>query len=883
MESRMRHMTSTVREHQLRHYSHVAPLPEGDPAHKILIVGDPSGWTRPRGRPHNTWLWQIEGHFQVVGLERVSAWGEYGLPRLPRSPSNLRKQAERRETRAAWAEDPQHPFDPLSVETKNAATAVLMLKSPEHDILAKACEAIHRFADKGDENKVALTELGALDSLTKLISHEDKVVRRNAIMALAVMSAHGEVKRLLKKMDIIASMIDRLAPEEEVVIHEFASLCLSFLSSEPTVKVQIFNDDGLEPLIALLSSPDPDVKKNSLETIYNLVQDFYTRAVISELKGVPPLLELLKSEFPAIQQLALKTLATITSDVENRVALRECQGLDRLIEILGSHELSDLHVDTLLVVSNCLEDEEVMALIQQTGALDKLLHFARTSSQMEIQRNAVRAILRAAHNNENKKMLHEHNVEQVLVTLLGVDHSEVREVTCLAITVMCDNVASKAAFGQCDAIRTLVKLLQSDSGAVKEAAALALSSLTTSKSNASAVFEEGADPLIRLLADDRDAVIAHSAAILTNMSSQNALRGSIRAQGVMSALVQPLQSPNTLVQSKVALAVAAFACDSEARLEFRAAGGMEPLVKLLSSNHHEVRRHACWAVFVCASNRECSVDLCRLGALEILQEINLSPCRKSQFSESALQKLFEGNLSIKYSMMGSLALNDIIVDGFYDPGKEKSGSRVPSLEELSKMKVTSQQTVIVINGKLPEVKNKGKGKKEDKVKEEVKIVDDNGVETKPWLPPSDPAFCSLVSQVMELMLPLNKTRERVALLARLVADTMGGPVERDVLHEFFWELHLSELKAELQSNVIPIGRIKRGVFCHRALLFKALADRLGINCTLNKGEFSRAWNVVMLIEETPKTSLVAYIVDLMHSPGRLMKVGSPEAIRYQTL
>uniref|UniRef100_A0A8C4RT32 Armadillo repeat containing 3 n=1 Tax=Erpetoichthys calabaricus TaxID=27687 RepID=A0A8C4RT32_ERPCA len=815
---------------------------------------------------------------------------------------------------------PKDVFDPLSIETKNAATAVLMLKSPEHDILAKACEAIHRFADKGDENKVALTELGALDSLTKLISHEDKLVRRNAVMALAVMS----VKRLLKKMDIIASVIDRLAPEEEVVIHEFASLCLSFLSSEPTVKVQIFNDDGLEPLIALLSSPDPDVKKNSLETIYNLVQDFYSRAVISELKGIPPMLELLKTEFPVIQQLALKTLATITSDVENRVALRECQGLDRLIEILGSQELSDLHVDTLLVVSNCLEDEEVMALIQQTGALDKLLHFARTSSQMEIQRNAVRAILRAAHNNENKKMLHEHNVEQVLITLLGVDHNEVREVTCLAITVMCDNVASKAAFGQY-AIRPLVKLLQSDSGAVKEAAGLALSSLTTSKSNACAVFEEGVEPLIRLLADDRDAIIAHSAAILTNMSSQNALRGSIRAQGIMSALVEPLQSPNTLVQSKAALAVAAFACDSEARLEVT--GGVEPLVKLLSSNHHEVRRHACWAVFVCASDRECSADLCRLGALEILQEINLSPCRKSQFSESALQKLFEGNLSIKYSMTGSLTLNDIIVDGFYDPG-----NRVPSLEELSKMKVTSQQTVIMINGKLPEFpvgtrrtktrgtvgrlvtwgggggvglfsgcavpwgarfvtwwafksfsKNKGKGKKEDKAKEEVKITDDNGVETKPWLPPSDPAFCGLVSHVMELMLPLNNTRERVVLLARLVADAMGGPVERDVLHEFFWELHFSELKAELRSNVIPIGRIKKGVFCHRALLFKALADRLGINCTLNKGEFSRAWNVVMLIEETPKMSLVAYIVDLMHSPGRLMKAGSPEAIRYQTL
>ncbi|KAG2465817.1 CNG3 protein, partial [Polypterus senegalus] len=74
MESRMRHITCIVREHNLRHYGYVARFPEGDPVRKILIVGDPSGWTRPRGRPRNTWLRQIEGHFRRVGLDRVSAW-----------------------------------------------------------------------------------------------------------------------------------------------------------------------------------------------------------------------------------------------------------------------------------------------------------------------------------------------------------------------------------------------------------------------------------------------------------------------------------------------------------------------------------------------------------------------------------------------------------------------------------------------------------------------------------------------------------------------------------------------------------------------------------------------------------------------------------------
>lgn len=59
---------------------------------------------------------------------------------------------------------------------------------------------------------------------------------------------------------------------EDVVIHEFATLCLAHMAVEYTTKVKIFEQGGLEPLIRLLSSPDPDVKKNSVECIYHLVQ-----------------------------------------------------------------------------------------------------------------------------------------------------------------------------------------------------------------------------------------------------------------------------------------------------------------------------------------------------------------------------------------------------------------------------------------------------------------------------------------------------------------------------------------------------------------------------------------------------------------------------------
>lgn len=53
-----------------------------------------------------------------------------------------------------------------------------------------------------------------------------------------------------------------------------------------------------------------------------------------------------------------------------------------------------------------------------------------------------------------------------------------------------------------------------------------------------------------------------------------------------------------------------------------------------------------------------------------------------------------------------------------------------------------------------------------------------------------------------------------------MADKMGGKIAKEKLADFSWELHISELKFQLKSNVIPIGYIKKGIFYHRALLFK---------------------------------------------------------------
>ncbi|KAM6149036.1 LOW QUALITY PROTEIN: armadillo repeat-containing protein 3-like, partial [Erethizon dorsatum] len=763
-----------------------------------------------------------------------------------------------------------------------------------------------------------------------------------------------DVRKLLKELDVINSVIALLTPEEEGVIHEFASLCLVNVSTEYSGRMHISKHGGVEPLVRLLSSPDPDVKKNSVECICSLVQEFECRATLQELNAIPPILDLLKSEYPIIQLLALKTLGVITHGKKSQAMLRDNQGLDHLIKILETKEFTDLHIEALLVMANCLEDTDSMALIEQTWGLRKLLAFTKRSTP-DIQKNAAKAIARAARHIENRKLLHKEEVEKCLVTLLGSESDGTKIAASQAIAAMCDDFVSSQIYFNTQGIPQLVHLLKSKNEEVREATGLALAKMTVRNTvNAKAVAEAGGiEPLINTLSS-KDGAVANAATVLTNMAPQEPLRRAMQSHDLMQALIDRLGSANTSVQSMVALAIADMACDVEACTELRNRGGLEPLVEFLHSQNNEVRRHATKAVMACAGDGLTATELYRLGALDILEEMNLEITRQNRFSEAAYNKLLNNNLPLKYSHTGYLSPSNIIGDGFYDYGRIDPGAKLLPLKELCLQGPGYRRAVLLINNKsvnasLPmedkssDVSNRqsisssssrratkekpnsrfctgfgsptelksestsgqntvlsksatretgsreGRGEKEEeKVKEEEEVLTipkppGEGSPDEEWCPPPDPDFRTYMNEVTKSILPLTNMKERIEVLAKYVAEKMGGKILKDKLHDFSWQLHISELKFQLKSNVIPIGYIKKGIFYHRALLFKALADRIGIGCSVVRGEYGRAWNEVKVVDLTRKgvTGCLpppdSYIVDLMFHPGTLMRSGGGDA------
>lgn len=68
------------------------------------------------------------------------------------------------------------------------------------------------------------------------------------------------------------------------VVHEFAFLCLSSLAVDYSAKMTIAKKGGLPLLVSGLSSNDPDIKRNCVETLAlvlqvdcHIVDDFFLR------------------------------------------------------------------------------------------------------------------------------------------------------------------------------------------------------------------------------------------------------------------------------------------------------------------------------------------------------------------------------------------------------------------------------------------------------------------------------------------------------------------------------------------------------------------------------------------------------------------------------
>lgn len=213
-------------------------------------------------------------------------------------------------------------------------------------------------------------------------------------------------------------------------------------------------------------------------------------------------------------------------------------------------------------------------------------------------------------------------------------------------------------------------------------------------------------------------------------------------------------------------------------------------------------------------------------------------------SSSSTQNTPAEVVAYRYWYYSALNYDDTVVDGFYDlygVVSDSTSDKMPSLVDLQGTPVSddiSWETVLVnraIDSDLVKLENKA-------LALAIKSKADSRGLLKSGL---------------------------VQKIADLVSDSMGGPVGDPDKMLKQWRSASEDLRATLQNKVLPLGYLKVGLARHRALLFKVLADCVGIQCRLVKGRYymgtdDGAVNIIKVDDERE------YIVDLMGAPGTLI-------------
>ncbi|KAI4351011.1 hypothetical protein L6164_005405 [Bauhinia variegata] len=222
--------------------------------------------------------------------------------------------------------------------------------------------------------------------------------------------------------------------------------------------------------------------------------------------------------------------------------------------------------------------------------------------------------------------------------------------------------------------------------------------------------------------------------------------------------------------------------------------------------------------------------------IEAVKQISLGSCDPDNTPAEVV--------AYRYWNYNALGYDDKIMDGFYDLYgilTEWTFSRMPSLVDLQGTPSTDNVTWVAI------------------------LVNRAG----------DSNLLKLEQKALELAVNSRPDSEVVVdsnlvqKLAMLVADYMGGPVTDPESMSRAWRSLSYSLKATLGSMVLPLGSLTIGLARHRTLLFKVLADSVGIPCRLVKGQqYTGSDDVAMNFVKIDNGR--EYIVDLMADPGTLI-------------
>ncbi|XP_022822162.1 uncharacterized protein LOC111353390 [Spodoptera litura] len=819
-----------------------------------------------------------------------------------------------RENRSAEKKD--LAFHPYVISPESAHTSILLLDAVEPEIICQTLRAITKFAAQEMTNREILFGLDAISHILPHVEAMELNIRRFALKALAQLCQlpRGPEQVLEDSQNLrkIASMLVRF---EDVFVLEFASLVLAELTKEPLGCEQLLSANILSTLFARMkNSLDPDVQKNCLQTLSNLLEDPICAAEVTKNTQFswPSLLALMQSKFLAIQHAAIKTVDQLICRYKDQVVqktFRASTGVLDLCDILESYEFRDVHAMVLGVLRNYVETEENASHIYQSGCILRLLayldvalpamkpHCLAVLTKMSYTANGREALFNTETDMVFCNQLLSSNVDLLADAAMGV--ANMTQLLASAVR-MCDNtniidalcviVADDSAIWfsiRLNALKAIVELCR----VIPKAAFTVVESKPfTAIRNVNKKFAQTPIEAQRL------AVQCYINLEIYHVSKKAMVNGDFMAE-----LLAILQRPDISLKILTCTVLTGLMTEEIARDLFTLKKGEDVISKNLLIEHVGLATALCAFIIASVSNEGADIYL-DLGTVHYMVESRQARYIVSAW-EPALEAIFRRHPSAKLAYTGRLDINDFTQEGFYC--LKRLDDRFPSIQTVMTQTGRPRNPVFFCMFLQPSRADRLSDSKLSTISGRMRfppVPDDSNLreyllKLRLWF--GDPARSLHYFEIEDAHYEVryrekceevsSSLKQRAQLLGEYVAEQMSGLTQERDCSMPSVDLHLADLMSDLASPVIGLGYVKCGGPLERALLYKVLADRVGIPCALFRSCSAYAWCEVGVPEIDPEEDRekvhnfpagllrANYIVDLMIKPGRLIPRGGRDS------
>nr|XP_034193307.1 armadillo repeat-containing protein 3 isoform X1 [Osmia lignaria] len=732
-------------------------------------------------------------------------------------PTRIEKDVGKRKERVDRREQTKDKFDPVRLEIKYPGTAILLLKCQEKPVLLAAAAALAKYGSKAKGNLEVLFDLDIVDSVIPLITHEDLFTRRFAAKLLAEMVTIPNVLHFLLDSDYyIPHFAKVLINDNDLFMQEFSSLILAEISKDMFGAAKILKQcQNMDFLFERIQSPDPDVKKNNIEIIYNLLEDPTGATAIINTKNLnlSAVYQLYNSVYPEIQKLALNVIANLVSRNQDEYLqdlFRRSNGLQALLKFLDNVEWEDVHSEAFRILRLAADNPVTAETFDDIGGIKQMLGYLEDTSHSKLFVEALDVAVCLSHTPRGRQALYRYGiVDYLLRTLVGNVQPDIYEISCHSIGTMSlyDKAAKDLTESGCT--KNILDIMKNENfkWSPRHAALFALNQLLKCdvKNCENFLNAQGQNYFLRLIRQPIGKIpveiLVGIIECLTTIARNEILRSAIINADTIDAMCASFELTCTSMNEfKIACcnALSVFCIDNAGRVAFLKVNGPNRLYNMLSDvKSTAIRNSAAQLVQLLCADPVLADAFVSARYLNYMLSNRLI-ARLVPSWDTCIEALFNSHLPIKFAFTGRLSLHDITRDGFYV--LRRNVCKFPTLDEIFHFKFCPLEPIYVVNCIRPR-----KSVIEEKIEENLSSVVQGkisffhilSVQIRLW----EKYFCSDSSDSSSMR---NVSRQEILLsneIGKLRMDTKFAHLQCDPCLNDYLELFKCKLIAAESKDV----------------------------------------------------------------------------------